>query len=130
MVVGTDTLNPLQREFIRLAQIFKARLVTELELAQRVKERALVEKRLDNRLEELKQQKLLEQKAEEALKAVRGEQQDARRNVLVAFQSVGAEVRRIIGEIQAPKTWSPTSISSCETIFLPIFARRYSSLTG
>ncbi len=38
-----DTMNPAQREFIRLAQIYKARLVTELELKQRVIERGLVE---------------------------------------------------------------------------------------
>ena len=30
-VAGNDTLNPLQREFIKLAQILKSRLVTELE---------------------------------------------------------------------------------------------------
>jgi hypothetical protein len=38
-----DAMNPVQREFIRLAQIFKARLVTELELKQRVIERAMIE---------------------------------------------------------------------------------------
>lgn len=38
-----DTMNPVQREFIRLAQIFKARLMAETELKQRIIERALVE---------------------------------------------------------------------------------------
>ena len=38
-VVGADTMNPAQREFVRLAQIFKARLITELQLRQRVVER-------------------------------------------------------------------------------------------
>jgi hypothetical protein len=42
---GSDTLSPLQREFIRLAQIFKSRLLAEIELRQRVTERALVEDR-------------------------------------------------------------------------------------
>jgi hypothetical protein len=46
-VAGTDTLNPLQREFLKLAQIFKSRLVTELEYNQRVKERGLIEDRID-----------------------------------------------------------------------------------
>jgi len=41
-----DTLNPIQREMIRLAQILKARLITELELKQRVMERAVIEERL------------------------------------------------------------------------------------
>lgn len=40
-----DTMNPMQREFIRLAQIFKARLVAEMELKQRVIERGLIEDR-------------------------------------------------------------------------------------
>ncbi len=48
---GTDTLSPLQREFIRLAQIFKSRLLAEIELKQRVTERALVEDRLGTRAE-------------------------------------------------------------------------------
>ncbi len=39
----SDVINPLQREFIRLAQIFKSRLISELELKQRVIERAMIE---------------------------------------------------------------------------------------
>ncbi len=42
-VCEADTMNAAQREFIRLAQIFKARMIAELELKQRVMERALVE---------------------------------------------------------------------------------------
>lgn len=42
---AADTMTPLQREFIRLAQVFKARLVTEIQLKQRVTERAMVEER-------------------------------------------------------------------------------------
>ena len=41
-----DTMTPLQREVIRLAQILKGRLVTELELKQRVMERAVIEERI------------------------------------------------------------------------------------
>ena len=40
-----DTMNPMQREFIRLAQIFKARLIAEMEWKQRVLERGLIEDR-------------------------------------------------------------------------------------
>ncbi len=41
----SDTMNPMQREFIRLAQIFKARLIAEMEWKQRVIERGLIEDR-------------------------------------------------------------------------------------
>jgi hypothetical protein len=44
-IAHDDTLTPLQREFIRLAQIFKSRLITELEYKQRVMERAVIEER-------------------------------------------------------------------------------------
>ncbi|HMP78075.1 MAG TPA: hypothetical protein PKD54_01360 [Pirellulaceae bacterium] len=44
-IAGDDTMTPLQREFIRLAQIFKARVITELEYKQRVTERAVIEER-------------------------------------------------------------------------------------
>ncbi len=51
-VIGNDTLSPLQREFVRLAQIFKARMVTEMELKQRVMERSILEDRVGNYREE------------------------------------------------------------------------------
>ncbi|MEM6473388.1 MAG: hypothetical protein AAF802_27770, partial [Planctomycetota bacterium] len=51
----SDTLNPVQREFIRLAQIFKARLVTELELKQRLIERTMIE---DNVLNEINEEEI------------------------------------------------------------------------
>ncbi|QDV52202.1 Ig-like domain-containing protein [Gimesia fumaroli] len=47
-VAGDDTLTPLQREFIRLAQIFKSRLVTEIELKERILERSVIEDRIGN----------------------------------------------------------------------------------
>ncbi|HWE38411.1 MAG TPA: hypothetical protein VG406_17700 [Isosphaeraceae bacterium] len=62
---GTDTLNPLQREFIKLAQILKSRLVTELEYTQRFKERGLIEDRLGDYLQELRDQKDRETKAKQ-----------------------------------------------------------------
>jgi hypothetical protein len=65
-VVGTDTLNPLQREFIKLAQILKSRLVTELEYNQRFKERGLIEDRLGNYQKELREQKDREDNAKKA----------------------------------------------------------------
>ncbi len=62
-----DTLTPLQREFIRLAQIFKGRLITELEYKQRVRERALIEERLGNRLQDLEDAKRKEKVAQSEL---------------------------------------------------------------
>ena len=42
-VFGSDTMTPMQREFIRLAQIFKSQMVAEIELKQRVIERGMIE---------------------------------------------------------------------------------------
>lgn len=42
-VVGGDTMTPTQREFIRLAQVFKSQMVAEAELKQRVVERGLIQ---------------------------------------------------------------------------------------
>ena len=39
-LAGNETLNPLQREFIKLAQILKSRLVLELEYNQRFRDAA------------------------------------------------------------------------------------------
>ncbi|QDV41018.1 hypothetical protein Enr13x_08560 [Stieleria neptunia] len=47
---SSDTLNPMQREFIRLAQIFKSRLVAELELKQRLIERTMIEDNVLNQI--------------------------------------------------------------------------------
>jgi hypothetical protein len=67
-IANDDTLNPIQREMIRLAQILKARLVTELELKQRVMERAVIEERLagvesDQDLLNLEQRRLTQLRA-------------------------------------------------------------------
>ncbi|HUE16606.1 MAG TPA: hypothetical protein VMR25_20700, partial [Planctomycetaceae bacterium] len=65
-VTGPDTLNPIQRQFIRLAQIFKSRLVTELELNQRVMERSMIEERLGDYIAELRKAKDKDDKAQQA----------------------------------------------------------------
>ena len=67
-ISNDGTLNPIQREMIRLAQILKARLVTELELKQRVMERAVIEERLagvesDQDLLNLEQRRLTQLRA-------------------------------------------------------------------
>ncbi|NQT12722.1 MAG: hypothetical protein HQ582_08235, partial [Planctomycetes bacterium] len=47
-----NTMSPVQREFIRLAQIFKARMITEMELKQRVIERTMIEDDRERNLQE------------------------------------------------------------------------------
>ena len=88
-----DTMTPIQREFIRLAQIFKSRLVVEMELKQRVMERSVIEERLGNRLQELTDAKFkeeqanqLKQKSQEALK-------EAQKGSLVASRQLSAIVQ-------------------------------------
>lgn len=97
---GDNTLSPIQREFIRLAQIFKSRLVTELEYQQRVKERALIEERLGNRLDELKLQKEREDQAQLLLQQVQAETQTARMGLLTLFTSINAKIDLITQKIQ------------------------------
>ncbi|MBC8350735.1 MAG: hypothetical protein H8E66_02030 [Planctomycetes bacterium] len=52
-ITDSHTMTPLQREFLRLAQIFKSRLITEMEYKQRVTERAVIEERRPTELEQL-----------------------------------------------------------------------------
>ena len=54
-----DTMTPLQREFIRLAQIFKARMIAEVELKQRIVERGLIQ---SNRRESFQEEEALREK--------------------------------------------------------------------
>ena len=86
-----DVMTPMQREFIKLAQILKSRLVTELEFKQRVMERALVEERgSDDYLDDVKQM----QKDEKAAKTRLAE-------ALTRTREAQAEVTRIAGRIRA-----------------------------
>ncbi|MEX1231395.1 MAG: hypothetical protein WEB58_14205 [Planctomycetaceae bacterium] len=70
-VHGTDTLNPSQREFLKLAQIFKSRMITEVELRQRVVERGLIEQNDPDRNGTLRRRQIeageAEKQQEEAL---------------------------------------------------------------
>lgn len=69
-----DIMTPLQREFLRLAQIFKARMVAEVEIKQRVIERGLIESKRQDSFEE-----------EEALKA------DLRKKVIKITKDIQTE---------------------------------------
>ncbi len=67
-IAADDTMTPIQREFVRLAQIFKSRLIVEMEVKQRVMERAVIEQRQGNYLKELKDAQKLEDEAKEDLR--------------------------------------------------------------
>jgi hypothetical protein len=75
-VSGSETLNPLQREFLKLAQIFKSRLVTEMEYRQRVTERGLMEDRIDPILDRTK---------------ARTREEETQRDLIAAFQLIQAQ---------------------------------------
>jgi hypothetical protein len=95
-VQGDDTITPLQREFIRLAQILKSRLVTELELKQRVVERALIEERLGrDYLEELAESTKKEKDAEDALEKVNAAMMETRAKVVTPILTITAEAQQI-----------------------------------
>ena len=78
-----DTMSPLQREMIRLAQILKARLVTEMEYKQRVMERGLIEERLDSAVDSNTQLER-ERRTQETLVAARDALVQARSVVIPA----------------------------------------------
>lgn len=116
-----DTINPVQREFIKLAQIFKSRMIAELEWKQRVMERGLIEDRSndDNYRFELLQpihreaMKLEAQVQEERIKgfrtnAVVGNQIEA---VIVAAitsaSSIRSEKTQLQGAIEAANDIAP-----------------------
>ncbi len=80
-IAEDDTMTPMQREFLRLAQIFKSRLIVEMELKQRVMERSVIEERLGDREKELvdarENETAANQAKESAQNAVRQAQKDA-----------------------------------------------------
>ena len=90
-VASPDTMTPTQREFIRLAQIFKSQMVAELELKQRVIERGLIEDRAND-----------EDQRNAALEDVRKE---ARARVTHAFLKIvrakALEFSRLLAEVRS-----------------------------
>ncbi len=93
-VAGPDTLTPMQREFIRLAQIFKSRLITEIEFKQRVMERAMIEDRFDNFSERMQRAARSDDAAQEELKTVE-------REVITARLTASRQIRSLIALINA-----------------------------
>ncbi|WP_436716988.1 hypothetical protein U8335_07610 [Roseiconus lacunae] len=104
-----ETMTPLQREFIALAQIFKSRLVTELEYKQRVMERALIEDRLGNRTQELRDAKSREDAARVQLNASRKKKIAALEQVVVELTKAQAAIRAEANEAKASLQWMDTN---------------------
>ncbi len=106
-ISNEDTMSPLQREVVRLAQILKARLITELEYKQRVMERAVIEERTtaaDDSKAQVERERLAQEEVQKAKQAL----VDARATVFPniakatagtdALQGLNEEATRAIGE--------------------------------
>jgi hypothetical protein len=106
-IAADDTMTPIQREFVRLAQIFKSRLIVEMELKQRVMERSIIEERLGDRQKELEEARRKEELAnvakQKAQIAVRDAQKEAKKTVMTlraALPEVRREVDKAIEEAE------------------------------
>lgn len=99
-VMGTDTMTPIQREFLRLAQIFKARLTTEREYKLHIMERAVIEQNQGDYQEDLKKAREDERLAEIKLKNVQQSVQESQLKVLVASTDLQANIFAISEEFQ------------------------------
>ncbi|QEG41986.1 hypothetical protein [Roseimaritima ulvae] len=100
-----ETMTPLQREFVRLAQIFKSRLVTELEYKQRVMERALIEDLLGNRTQELLNAQQEQDRANATLKISEQQKSEATQQVVVELTKTQAAIREATNEARESLRW-------------------------
>jgi len=97
---GDDIMAPLQREFVRLAQIFKSQLVTELEVKQRVVERSLIEERIGNIEEKIQKQLKDEKDAEDKLRKIQEELKDVQATVSTSLFGVASGIDEMNGILQ------------------------------
>ena len=89
-----DIMTPMQREFIRLAQIFTARMVAEVELKQRVIERGLIEsKRQASFNEEEVVRQDLRDKVIKITKSIQDEGIEVAESLVVASTEFNASIR-------------------------------------
>jgi hypothetical protein len=125
-IAHDETLTPLQREFIRLAQIFKSRLITELEYKQRVMERAVIEERGGDREKELQDAREKEDMANTALAKAEESVRTAQRNLQTVAQKVQTSVQDPLEQARQAKQAAHDAkdrivslIKSFETVILP-----------
>ena len=99
-IAGPDTLNPLQREFLKLAQIFKAQLITELQLKQRVMERSLLEDRVGaHYLQDLQEAFNFEKMAKAELPKLQDQLNAALAGTDLALKALQALLEEIVGKL-------------------------------
>ena len=99
-VVGTDTMTPIQREFLRLAQIFKAKLTTEREYNLHIMERAVIEQRDGDYTEDLEKARAAEKVAEQKLKSVQESIQNSQLDVIKASTGLQTSIDLISTDYQ------------------------------
>jgi hypothetical protein len=131
-VSGDDTMTPVQREFVRLAQIFKSRLVTELEYNQRVTERGIIEERfIGNYQQEVQNQKKREDAAAAALSEVLAAISAQRAIAYAALAEVNATIsemtRQVEGGVELAQRWGVENERATGE-FATLFHRQLSDL--
>ncbi|MFO1046252.1 MAG: hypothetical protein U0941_31120 [Planctomycetaceae bacterium] len=108
-VADPETITPMQREFIRLAQIFKSRLVAEREIQQRIMERGLIEDRFVDYSAKLREAARLEESAETAVKQARINRQQRISDFISHYTKAIGAVKTAISDGDSYKTTlSPT----------------------
>ncbi len=108
-IAHDETLTPLQREFTRLAQIFKSRLITEMEYKQRVMERALIEERGGDREDELQGARDKEEMAIKALNRAEMSLRTAQRQLQSVMQTVHVRVGGPLAQVMTARDAAKTS---------------------
>jgi len=136
-VHGPETLTPLQREFIRLAQIFKSRLVTELEWQQRVMERSLIEDRLQAMQSDATDVATKERIANELLDDARREMLRSQGRIQEALFGFADEVHAKVEEVSRiqNQNWNAhanddNKVAESDSDVIKMFAEDYSRLEG
>jgi hypothetical protein len=97
--IPDNTMTPIQREFIRLAQIFKARLITEMEYNQRIMERAVIEQRNGDYRAELLRTRTIERKAQEKLDALKEKLPAEMKNVVVVATEIETRIKELMEDV-------------------------------
>jgi len=97
-----DIMTPLQREFLRLAQIFKARMVAEVEIKQRVIERGLIESKRQDSFEEEEQLKAeLRKKVIKITKEIQTEGVEVAESLSLAANEFDSRIHKHLSVLRA-----------------------------
>lgn len=97
-IAEDDTMTPIQREFVRLAQIFKSQLIVEMELKQRIMERSVIEERLGDRQAELLAARKKEDDANKKLVKAQESLVHGQKAALIAAQILRAGLQSVEGQ--------------------------------